>query len=431
MDSAGRCLSVQTHTEAAACFSFLACAMTCRTQTLCTFTALEHPHTHEHTHLPKHGCQSSQGWLQDRLKEAELLLTVSEHAAQTYSCVYCWVISSMTSRIHCMQESSFVNKHSRNKKDPQSLRSVVILFWKPAHRSRYLWRALSWIMVWSVWEDVQHVKCKVAEAMIYFSVLTPLTVKALDAHSTTFPEHEFTGDGACVQGGATAKLEVKYITLKLFTCCWAVIGPLLSGKRVQQTLRCMRWSVVRVYQQARVKRVFGVYCVHALIQKTRSRFIPHTYSTLKVLTPAERKWATPEGRVSKDAFNCNLSDELVTLVTDKGERLAGQVKPLGQDLVAVVRETRVLTGNWILSWKERWSKKKEERAARISFSFSTQIRGFCVRARLTALRWRDSGIISTPSSRWWRADWYGALAFHLHIKRFTQTLTAPKTRAQL
>lgn len=64
-----------------------------------------------------------------------------------------------------------------------------------------------------------------------------------------------------------------------------------------------------------------------------------------VLTPAEWKWATPKGWVSKDAFNCNLPNELVTLVTDKGERLAGQVKSLGQDLVAVVRQTGVFTGN--------------------------------------------------------------------------------------
>lgn len=67
------------------------------------------------------------------------------------------------------------------------------------------------------------------------------------------------------------------------------------------------------------------------------------------LTPAEWQWATPERRVSQNALNRSLSDELVSLVADKGERFTRQVEPLGQDLVAVVRETRVFTGNRILS----------------------------------------------------------------------------------
>ena len=141
------------------------------------------------------------------------------------------------------------------------------------------------------------------------------------------------------------------------------------------------------------------------------------------LTPAEWKWAAPEGRVSQDAFNCNFSNELVTLVTDKGERLAGQVEPLGQDLVAVVRETRIFTGNGILSCR----KKREEESWMDAVKFLNVNLRFCVRARLpqltgSMLRWHDSGIISTPSSRWLRADWYGALALHLHIKHCTQTL---------
>lgn len=48
------------------------------------------------------------------------------------------------------------------------------------------------------------------------------------------------------------------------------------------------------------------------------------------------------------------------MVTDKGERFAGQVEPLGQDLVAVVRDTRVLTGNRLLSY-DRKKKKTEKR----------------------------------------------------------------------
>lgn len=67
------------------------------------------------------------------------------------------------------------------------------------------------------------------------------------------------------------------------------------------------------------------------------------------LTPAEWQRAAPERRVSQNALNRSLSDELVSLVADKGERFTGQVEPLGQDLVAVVRETRVFTGNRILS----------------------------------------------------------------------------------
>lgn len=68
----------------------------------------------------------------------------------------------------------------------------------------------------------------------------------------------------------------------------------------------------------------------------------------KDLTSAKRERAAPERRVPKNAFNGNLSNELVALVTNKRERLSGQVQPLGQDLVAVIRETRVLTGNRIL-----------------------------------------------------------------------------------
>lgn len=79
-------------------------------------------------------------------------------------------------------------------------------------------------------------------------------------------------------------------------------------------------------------------------------FITHTILEKSVsLTPAEWQRAAPERRVSQNALNRSLSDELVSLVADKGERFTGQVEPLGQDLVAVVRETRVFTGNRILS----------------------------------------------------------------------------------
>lgn len=65
----------------------------------------------------------------------------------------------------------------------------------------------------------------------------------------------------------------------------------------------------------------------------------------KSLTPAEWEWAAPKRRVPKDAFNGNLADEFITLVADKSERLPGQVEALRHDLVAVVRETRVFTGD--------------------------------------------------------------------------------------
>lgn len=81
--------------------------------------------------------------------------------------------------------------------------------------------------------------------------------------------------------------------------------------------------------------------------RTKKKVLREKY-VCKSLTPAERKWAAPKRRVSKDAFNCNLTDEFITLVADKSERLPRQVKPLRQDLVAVVRDTRVFTGNRIL-----------------------------------------------------------------------------------
>lgn len=68
----------------------------------------------------------------------------------------------------------------------------------------------------------------------------------------------------------------------------------------------------------------------------------------KSLTPAKWEWAAPKRRVAKDAFNCNFADELITLVADKSERLPRQVEALRHDLVAVVRETRVFTGDRIL-----------------------------------------------------------------------------------
>lgn len=75
------------------------------------------------------------------------------------------------------------------------------------------------------------------------------------------------------------------------------------------------------------------------------------------LTPAQWQWSAPKRRVPQDTLNGDLADELEALVTDEGERLAGQVEALGQDLVSVVRETRVLTGNRFLRWSEGQRKR--------------------------------------------------------------------------
>lgn len=127
------------------------------------------------------------------------------------------------------------------------------------------------------------------------------------------------------------------------------------------------------------------------------------------LTPAEWQRAAPVRRVSQNALNRSLSDELVSLIADKGERFTGQVEPLGQDLVAVVRETRVFTGNRILSWQKK--KKETTGTCWVSQNKSELLRQSPADMfdRLW-LKWHDSWIISSPSSRWLRADWYGALA---------------------
>lgn len=83
-------------------------------------------------------------------------------------------------------------------------------------------------------------------------------------------------------------------------------------------------------------------------QPTHTKHIPQRNFSAKYLTPAEWERAAPKRGVPKDAFNCNFTDEFITLVADKSERLARQVEALRHDLVAVVRETRVFTGDRFL-----------------------------------------------------------------------------------
>lgn len=83
-------------------------------------------------------------------------------------------------------------------------------------------------------------------------------------------------------------------------------------------------------------------------QPTRTKHIPQRNVCAKLLTPAEWERAAPKRRVPQDAFNGDFTDEFIALVADKRERLPGQVEALGHDLVAVVRETRVFTGDRFL-----------------------------------------------------------------------------------
>lgn len=101
---------------------------------------------------------------------------------------------------------------------------------------------------------------------------------------------------------------------------------------------------------------------------------------------AERQRAAPERRGPWEALDGRLPDELVAQVAAEGEELPGQVEPLGQHLVAVGRDARVLTGDRLLGWRrergrevERQRKRESEEVGErrrerwILLSFSTRL----------------------------------------------------------